>query len=165
MATKRRFAVAAALALCPGLLMVTTGIPVAAADPFAETTVVSFTSHVYLSPVTPGQPRRFTIVGDSCQLVAGGEDAIPCTITIAGTVAPGGGQARGAITSARSVITLDETFVFTGPTTSAGRGTATVVDRAGSAGVRFGTFTAGFTTAPTPNPNVLLDTGTVTVRA
>ena len=61
------------------------------------------------------------------------------------------------------MIHLDETFTWTGPTTLLGTGLVSEV-RTGSRGDRTaGTFIGEFTTAPTDDPNVLLDWGSIRV--
>ncbi len=136
----------------------TGGVAVAAGSPHV-TDVITFTSHVYLTPPQNGT-GRFAIIGDTCQVASNGRPAIPCTFVGGGTVTATGGVARGVVTSSNGMIILDETYVFTGPTTSFGSGPATKIT---SAGRTTGTFTGSFTTAPTANPNVLLDWGTFIV--
>lgn len=132
---------------------------VAAAAGTHVSDVVTFTSHVYLTPPQNGT-GAFVIVGDTCQVASNGQPAVPCRFAGAGTVTATGGVAKGVVTSRNGVLVLDETYVFTGPTTSSGVGPATKID---GRGVTTGTFTGSFTTAPTADPNVLLDWGTFIV--
>jgi hypothetical protein len=145
-------------------MLATEGVAPAAESNQVVSDVVTYTSHAYLTPPSAGAPGRFVLIGDTCQLKSDGESPVSCTIVGAGTVTPTGGQARAVITSREGVITLNETYVFTGPTTSSGEGSALEVDIADRGAVTHGTFTGDFVTAPTANPNVLLDRGTITVR-
>jgi hypothetical protein len=141
---------AAELASIAGPASATTGV----------TDVITFTSHVYLTPPPPGGVGHFVIVSDTCQLQPTGAPAVPCTFVGAGTVTATGGTAVGVVTSSRGTIILNETYVFTSPTTLHGSGPATKI----SGGRRtVGTFTGDFVAIPTSNPNVLLDTGTFVV--
>ena len=139
--------------------LASTGAPAGAAPGQHVSDVITFTSHVYLTPPQNGV-GHFAIVGDTCQLQPTGQASIPCSFVGGGTVGATGGVARGVVTSRNGTIVLDETYVFTGPTTSTGTGPTTKV----SGGVTtLGTFVGNFTTAPTSNPNVLLDWGTFVV--
>jgi hypothetical protein len=91
-----------------------------------------------------------------------GRPPTPCIFVGSGNVTASGGQARGVVTSGDGVILLEETYVFTSPTTLTATGTAT---RVSGGPPTQGTFTGDFTAVPTADPNVLLDFGTITVRA
>jgi len=123
---------------------------------------ILFTSHVRLTPPRDGQPGRFALVSDTCSHVATDSVAVPCTFVASGTVGATG-EARGVVTSEFGVIRLDETYTFTSPTTLIGSGPVTEV-RTGAGGARMtGTFVGQFTSAPTDDPNVLLDWGSIVV--
>ncbi len=150
-----------ALALS-GALIAVTGLSTAgvahAATPHT-TDVITYTSHAYLTPPGAG-PGRFVVVGDTCSLESDGGPAIPCTVVGYGTVTPTGGTGRAIVTSRRGVIVLDETYEFTSPTTLVGKGNATEI----RGGERLtGTWIGYFVATPTAVPNVLLDSGVMTV--
>jgi hypothetical protein len=122
---------------------------------------IAFTAHAYLTPQADGT-SRVVLVGDSCTLSADGGAANQCSLAGYGTQWPdGSGTARAVVISRDRVIVFDEVIAATGPATGIATGS---VQEVGAGGVRSGTFTAPFSLAPTSDPNVLLDSGTISVR-
>jgi len=121
------------------------------------TEVITMSGPVRLIPA-----GRFVVVADTCTVQVGTEAPAPCSFVGTGTVTPSGGEGRGVVTSRYGVTILNETYVFTGPTTAHGTGTSLSIQRGAPA---TGTFTADLTTLPTGDPSVLSQSGTITVRA
>jgi hypothetical protein len=134
----------------------------APAAPEHHTDVITFTSHVHLTP-PEAATGHFILLADTCLLQSDDAPAVPCTFRGAGTVSPDGGTAHGVVTSERGVIDLDEVFTWTGPATLAATGTATETLTGAGAERTTGTFAGDFTAAPTDKPNVLSDWGTITI--
>ncbi len=152
--------------LLGGALIATTGLVattgVAGATTVGQVTdVVTLSGRVFLTPAVAGT-GRFVFLSDTCVVTSASQQPVPCSFVGSGTVTATGGEARGVVTSRNGVILLDETYVFTGPTTAHGTGTARSIKRGGPTA---GTFTADLISTTTGNPNVLLQTGTITVRA
>ena len=136
------------------------GSAAAASAAVHKTDEVAFAGKVYLTPQADGSSKA-VLVADSCTLKADGGPAKACSFVVYGTIkADGSGSAKAVLTTSDRVIVMDETFVATGPTTGLGTGTAKEI---GINGVKSATFTAPFQLAPTSNPNVLLDWGTITI--
>jgi hypothetical protein len=123
------------------------------------TDVYSFTAHVYLTN-PQGPTSAFVLVSDTCTVRSDGGPPARCLIAGPGVLDAAGGTARPVLTARDHTTILNETFAFTGPTTSTGSGTATVF---GPVGVSPGTFTGNFVAGASGNPHVLLDQGTITV--
>lgn len=149
------------LAMAGAVLAATTMMTGGAGAAVPRTDVLTFSSHAILTPPGPN-PDHFALVSDTCSLKSDGGPASPCVTAASGTLSPTGGVSRAVVASAGAIIILDETYVLTGPNTAHGSGSATRID-ARTGARETGTFTADFTTAPTGDPNVLLDSGTVTV--
>jgi hypothetical protein len=125
-----------------------------------KTDHIDFASHAYLTPQPDGS-SRVQLVADTCSIKSDGGAAKPCWLTATGTLhADGTGVAKAVVVTADRVITFDESFVPTGPASGLGSGT---VKEIGLGGLKGGTFTAPYQLAPTADPNVLLDWGTITV--
>jgi hypothetical protein len=139
-------------------LALTANSGLASAAPL-HTDVYKFTAHVYVTN-PQGPTSAFVLVSDTCAVQSDGGAPARCFIAGPGTLNATGGSARPVLTTGDRTTIVDETFAFTGPTTSTGSGTATVF---GPGGLSHGTFAGDFVAVPTGNPHVLLDQGTLTV--
>jgi hypothetical protein len=162
MGSNKRLAAVVAGFCVSGATLLAISSPAAAADGTAVSDVVTFAGRATLVPLTVGGGSPFILTSDSCQVASDGEAPVPCSLVATGTLLPNGtGTAVGVVASNDGVIFLNEAFQPTGPDTGVGSGTGTEADDSGTNPI---TFTASFRTAPTSQPNVLLDAGSIIVR-
>jgi hypothetical protein len=120
---------------------------------------ITFTSHVYVAPQGDGS-SRVVLIGDTCTLQADGGAAEACRISAVGRLqADGTGTAKAVVSTSDRVLQIEENFSSTGGT---GIGWGPVKE-VGAGGPILGWFTAEFNFAPTEDPNVLYDWGTIHV--
>ena len=157
-ASRRTLRVALAALVAASGMAASTGVASAAGSHVKDE--ITFTSHAYLTP-QPDGTSRVVMLADSCTLKADGGAAMPCKLVAWGTVNPDlSGEAEAVVTTRDRVIYFDEVFSPTGPASGLGTGT---VKEYGPNGLKRGTFTAPYELAPTADPNVLLDWGTISI--
>jgi hypothetical protein len=103
-----------------------------------------------------------SLIATSCILkVKGVPGTATCTLSGTASLTLDGGFLTGTITSSDGVITFEEEFEFTGPSSGIGWGEAGVF--------QFGSFTpagltSSFTTSPTGVPSILNTKGTIVIN-